>query len=140
MIEVSSILSAFGSDFHPSRVDGVSFTEANDPGETGRTGKYKGVPTPYGSAEIHFDSPPECPLLALEARQLQEEDTVGRLRNAGATDITLYVSVEFQDQCNFEIEPSVLASLATQGITVAFSCYPADPDPVDTSRCTTEPR
>ena len=45
---------AWGKRFTPSKVS-APFTTAHDPGVIGNSGRYRGVPTPYGSAD--FDVP-----------------------------------------------------------------------------------
>ncbi len=80
--------SAGGERFTPSKVS-APFTDAHDPGEIGKAGRYRGLPTPYGSA--HLDAPQEekeklaylhrivVPLLPL-------------LREAGADDFCLRIT------------------------------------------------
>ncbi len=58
MIRIRANILFHGDSFFPSRVEkelNISFINKKEPGEIGKLGKYKGVPLPYGSADL---SPP----------------------------------------------------------------------------------
>ena len=79
---------AWGEHFMPSKVS-APFSEAYDPGSTGRTGRYRGIPTPYGSAS--FDVTEE------EAEKISHlhrlvVTLLPALREAGATEFWLRIT------------------------------------------------
>ncbi len=56
-IEIEGYCRLWGDQFSPMAVEEetkIHFDRKNEPGETGKTGRYKGVPIPFGSGEIDF--------------------------------------------------------------------------------------
>ena len=72
----------------PSRVS-APFSEAHDPGVIGRTGRYRGIPTPYGSAS--FDVPDEAPEKIAYLHRLVVP-LLPALREAGAAEFWLRIT------------------------------------------------
>lgn len=143
MISVNVTLSARGRTFSPKKAGaelGIDLTlKGHEPRALGSTGKYKGRPVPWGKANLELPWPPvgvECSgspdefdtltQLPASLNLLRSLEVVPTLRRFGATDIILWVIVEYRDQCNMELSPALLAALAGLGVPVAISCYLMD--------------
>lgn len=72
----------------PSKVDAL-FSSAHDPGVIGKIGRYRGVPTPYGSAD--FDVPEKEPEKIAYLHRLVVP-LLPALREAGAEDFWLRIT------------------------------------------------
>lgn len=146
MITVHVSMTASGATFSPAKA-GVALgmdlaSTGNEPGAIGTTGKYKGRPMPWGQTSIRVALPPvgsidergsdengsSADLMPANLDILRRPELVATLRRFGATDIVLWVIVEYRDQCNMEMSPALLAALAGLGVPVAISCYPEDDD------------
>lgn len=122
MVTLQPICLFQGEQFSPRKVnlpDGVQFHEVNESGDLGTVGRYKGKPTPFGSASLRFPSD--------QGTQLREmllliERIIAPARLAGATEIELYLGVNFVSQCNFEICPEDLEILGRLKIPLLISC------------------
>jgi|SRR5882724_13331862 len=73
---------AWGKRFKPSKVS-APFSDAHDPGAVGRVGRYRGLPTPYGSAS--FEAPKKEPEQLAYLHRLVVP-LLPALRKAGARD------------------------------------------------------
>ena len=118
---VSLSFHAQGEAFRPSRVS-FAWTEAHDPGVIGEIGRYKGVPTPYGSSS--YKVPEEIAL----------EDGIAHLHRmiipvlpeilaAGATDTWLSGGYFYEDQCNLSFSAEELTMLKDFRTHFDVSCY-----------------
>jgi hypothetical protein len=122
MVTIQPICLFQGAQFSPRKVnlpDGVQFDKVNEPGDLGTTGRYKGKPTPFGSASLRFPSD--------QGTQLREvlltiERIVASARLAGAAEIELYLGVDYVSQCNFELCPEDLEILGRLKIPLLISC------------------
>ena len=79
---------AYGERFAPSKVL-ARFSDAHDPGAIAKTGRYRGKPTPYGSAS--FDAPEEEPQ-KIEYLHRLVVPLLPALRDAGANDFWLRIT------------------------------------------------
>lgn len=80
--------SAAGDHFTPSKVN-APFSDAHDPGEVGRFGRYRGIPDPLGHAS--FDAPEEEPE-KIEYIHRIVIPLLPELRKAGAEDFWLRIT------------------------------------------------
>ncbi|QRN97174.1 hypothetical protein JRI60_50930 [Archangium violaceum] len=117
-----------GDDFSPSLAEartGLVLLDKNEPGEMAPSGRYEGKPLPYGSAMlVLLDDDLEPGVSALEPlRALKER--LPELRAAGATEVSLYLVVAYEKQCNFELSPEELIALSSLGLPLGVSCHPA---------------
>lgn len=122
-------LSAQGDNFSPrsaEKATGTRFSEKNEPGDLGTSGRYKDMPLPYGSAQLELPSSSTEELLNADAPPFKDPAFVGKLRSSGASEITLYIDVAYQSQCNFELSPKLLRALSDLGVAVGFSCFQED--------------
>ena len=139
MSGVTATLSISGESFSPKAAGerlGLSLgPDSNEPGELGTMGKYKGKPTPYGSASFKCTveladggafEPVCADLLPTSLAFFERSDFIPALKACGATDITLFVDVTWKDQCNLELSPTLLGALAKLGVVLAISCYEDD--------------
>lgn len=106
--------SALRAELHLKLVD------ANEPGEVGRTGRYKGHPMPFGAAGISFG--PSSTGTLEDAVALLEQH-IEALRAMGAEEIQLYLSMEYDGQCNMEFDPEMLGRMARLKVPVLLSAY-----------------
>lgn len=79
---------AYGERFTPSKIS-ARFTDAHDPGVIGKAGRYRGKPTPYGSAS--FDAPQKEPE-KIEYLYRLVVPLLPALREAGADDFWLQIT------------------------------------------------
>lgn len=124
-------LLAWGRAFSPRAAEqalGVRFSHKNEPGDRGVTGRYFGRPTPYGSGTLEHEPGAFGDLIAADAWILGDPSLIAELRSRGATELVLYIDVEYEAQCNFELSPELLAALSRLGVTVGFSCFQRDPN------------
>lgn len=80
--------SATGDHFTPSKVN-APFSNAHDPGEVGRFGRYRGIPDPLGHAS--FDAPEEEPEKISYIHRIVVP-LLPELRRAGAEDFSLRIT------------------------------------------------
>ena len=80
--------SAAGDGFTPSKIT-APFTNAHDPGEIGRAGRYRGIPDPNGYAS--FDAPEDVPK-KIEYLHRIVVPLIPALREAGADDFWLRIT------------------------------------------------
>ena len=131
MISVSAVLHVYGQDFSPSLAESMlGYALGSDkkepiPGGSGELSDQGSAIIRYdwnGSLEPSFEKgvadllPPSLPIF-------EEKELVATLRKCGAEEFTLYVNVAYEDQCNLELSPSLLAALAELGVTLAITCY-----------------
>ena len=125
MTDIEPSFNAWGKAFSPKKAEeltGLVFTEKDEPGHIGRLGKYKGVPTPRGSAILQppADVPAGDRILWL-AKQLAGK--IDRIRSAGAEDIHIWVAYYHEGQCNHALSAEELKALAELDIGFWISCY-----------------
>ncbi|MEM1057223.1 MAG: hypothetical protein AAGI52_17025 [Bacteroidota bacterium] len=121
-------LSIVGDTFSPgeaSRQTGLQWNRANEPGEIGARGRYKGRPTPFGSArlEVADESPEEDKLTPLLRQVVPHMET---LRSLDAETFEVYVGYVWRDQCNLAFSPSAMRLMGEHGIMFWVSCYEDD--------------
>ncbi|HEY4415377.1 MAG TPA: hypothetical protein VGO57_06765 [Verrucomicrobiae bacterium] len=107
-----------GDDFRPSLVD-APFSEAEDPGTIGKLGRYRGVPTPYGSA--NFDVPETEPNGIRYLYKLAFP-WLPALRAAGATDFDIHITYHYDVQCALAFGEDEMKLLAEFGCAVSIDC------------------
>jgi hypothetical protein len=126
MIKTTLVLCASGSTFSPAAAEeraGVSFSRKNEHGDLGVIGRYKGQAIPYGSADL-FDMENGTDLAAPRAQFFDAiERAVPECEAAGATSIVLHINVAFSGQCNIEMSPGFIASVARLGIPLTLTCF-----------------
>jgi len=121
MTKVYPICIARGKNFLPSTVSlpgSLHFKNRNDPGEIGLKGRYVGKPSPDGSCHIALVENDPQPT---ERWLADLESLVPRLRLANAEDISLFVVLEYDDQCNWEMSSNVVGRLALLNIPILLS-------------------
>ena len=79
---------ALGEHFMPSKIS-APFTDAHDPGEIGRAGRYRGIPDPNGWADFDVPEKEEAKIPYLHRVVVP---LLPALRAAGAEDFTLRIS------------------------------------------------
>jgi len=115
-------LVASGDSFRPSTVS-APFSEAEDPGATGKIGRHRGVPVPSGSAS--FDVP-ETEQDGIRYLHRLFFPLMPALRAAGATDFFIHITYHYDQQCALGFDSDELRLLAEFGCQVSVDCLGAD--------------
>jgi hypothetical protein len=111
--------SLWGKRFIPSRLrlaGRVQIVDINDPGDIGKTGRYRGKPTPYGACQVRctIKGPKQ---IAYLARHLTKHRT--HLRAQHVSDIVYWILWRGV-QGNMELSVGELARLAETKVPVAM--------------------
>lgn len=118
----------FGASFSPADAEsktGLVFSDPVEPGARGRSGRYKGKPTPYGSARL--DTSDDAPWSTKLHGLLELLEThIAALRECGAEDIRLTHAYFHDGQCNHEFSPEEMRRIARLEISLCISCYEDD--------------
>jgi hypothetical protein len=88
IIRTQVTFTALGEHFVPSKIS-APFTDAHDPGEIGRAGRYRGIPDPNGWADFHAPEKEEAKIAYLHRIVVP---LLPALRAAGAEDFTLRIT------------------------------------------------
>lgn len=133
MRTIIGYVSLYGEHFSPSqaeKISGITFDEKKARGDIGIRGKYKGLPTPYGSASINFEHPGgDADLLPANLPLLDIlEQFIPSFQSVGAEEITIFVNVFYTAQCNLELSPELLRRLAGLGIPLCISTVYEGPE------------
>ena len=114
-----------GDNFSPAKaaeLTGLELSEANEPGDKGTLGRYRGKPTPYGAAS--FEAPKHIKdhnrILWLANALKEKIDTI---RECGANEPYFYIGYFYEQQCNCSLSKEELKAIADLGIEFCFSCY-----------------
>lgn len=125
MVSYQTRLIVEGASFQPLLVEqqtGILFSKKAEAGSIGTIGRYRGIPVPYGFAELMCSSPQVDSMLpAAFVRDVEAIVSSSVLH--GATSIVLHIDVAFQTQCNLEFSPQDLAELSRLGVVVTVSCF-----------------
>jgi len=117
-----SILS--GKTFSPKKAEklfNISLNDKNEPGDIGKTGRYKGRKIPFGSCV--FEEGSDNNLDEQEKILVQLESCLSELHNINVEDIILHLDVEYEGQCNFELSGKFLTKASLLKIPLTISCY-----------------
>lgn len=112
-----------GTAFSPRAVEErytLTFDESCEPGTIGKTGRFKGVAQPFGSAKMAL----KCGDDGFADDQIIDSLARARsdLEGQGMT-MTVTIDIAYQSQCNIELSPKHVASLARLGCPVCLSCF-----------------
>jgi hypothetical protein len=116
---------AMGDSYSPSRVP-FPWTEAHDPGAIGKRGRYRGVPTPYGSSsyQVPADVPIEDRIAHLHKMILP---LLPKITEAGATSTWVSAGYFYDSQCNLSFSLEELGMLRGLNTRFDVSCYEITP-------------
>ncbi len=126
-MEIIVYANLVGEKFSPSKIEqllSLSFSTKNEPGEIGKTGRYKDKETPYGS--ICLD--PEKDLGINDSSLFLEKLTYFLKKNHktlldnGCEDIDINITLLYKDQCNYYFAPELLTELASLELGLSVSC------------------
>lgn len=137
MITVFAQLTMQGEKFSPllaSKRLRIRLRDPVEPGQIMRSGRYKDRPSPDGRAR-YFLANGNLDRLLKNLPAL-----AANLRAQGAEDLTLFVDIEYEAQCNWELTPHQLQQLANAEVPLGVSCYPKDPIPVSAAPQGESPR
>jgi len=115
-----------GKSFYPTKlqdITGVIVTNANNPGDNGRTGKYRDVPVPYGAGEWFMTNNSETPYGQTFTQLVRLiEMHFPSIKKCGADELVIYMNIYYDKQCNLEFSPHELGKLSALGVTLAITC------------------
>lgn len=126
MVKIRASCSIVGEKFSPmafSKISGVKLIDPNEPGDIGKIGRYKGMPMPYGSASIEVSDKAEEDWSHFDDLLSVVEGCIEVLRETGAEDISLFISLFHDGQCNFAFTKEQLKRIAVLEVEVPISCY-----------------
>ena len=106
-----------------AKMSSVILIDTNEPGEIGTRGRFRGKTTPYGSANIEISNKAESDWARFDELLAIIESCIDSLREAGADDMHLTVSLFHDGQCNFGFSKDELRRVAALNVDMAISCY-----------------
>ncbi|WP_124328991.1 hypothetical protein [Desulfonema ishimotonii] len=121
MIKIRAYCLLQGPNFSPALAESrtcLSFENKNEVGEAGRSGRYKDIPIPYGSAELTASDTDRI-IRILETH-------IGTFRSCHAETIILHLDVSYDAQCNLEFSPELIKKISDLQIPFTISCYADD--------------
>ena len=113
--------SIIGKQFKPSKLR-AEFSEAHDPGVIGEVGRYRGVPVPYGSAEICVPDEVTDKVRYVHKRAFPLLQT---MRDAGAEEFHLHFTFHYADQCAYGFSAEELKLVTELECDVSIDCLAA---------------
>lgn len=126
MVKIRASFSVAGKKFSPScflKMSSVKLVDANEPGDIGTRGRYKGKPTPDGSATIEVSDKAEEDWSRFDELLTAVESCLNALHEAGAEHMFLSVSLFHDGQCNFAFSKDQLRRIAALSVDLPISCY-----------------
>lgn len=112
-------LVASGAGFRPSTVS-APFSETEEPGAIGTRGRYRGIPVPVGSASFHV---PETEQDGIRYLHRLVFPLLPALRAAGATDFSIRITYDYEQQCALGFDSDELRLLADFECQVSIDCW-----------------
>jgi hypothetical protein len=111
--------SAIGDQFTPSKVC-AQFSEAHDPGVIGKLGRYRGVPVPYGSADIIVPEEVEEKIAYVHGHAFP---FLRDMRQAGAENFSLHITYQYDAQCALGFSKEELKLIMQLECDLAIDCW-----------------
>lgn len=113
-----------GKGFSPKQAEdvmGIKFDVKNEVNEIGIVGKYKGRQVPFGSGTIKSlaDKDELCEKYVLNL----VHEYIYELKDIGVEEIIFSIAIEYEEQCNFELDRDFITKLASLGVPLGISCY-----------------
>jgi len=120
----------WGQSFSPNQLTEnihFVFTEANEIGEIGVTGPYKGEVSRYGAAIIRppKDTPPDERLYWMMTK-IFPGHTRKFCQEHGITEAVLYLGVRYKHECCTIFSGSIMQSIGSLGVPVVITCVRDD--------------
>jgi hypothetical protein len=122
MVRIFPTLVLTGEHFSPEATErrcNLKFQSKVEPGSTSKRGTQQALGTAILALGAE-DGAAELPLAVVQ----EVVRLVPKLQESGAEDLTLHLNVEYDEQCNFEVDPEVLQGIAASGTALTVSCYP----------------
>jgi hypothetical protein len=126
MIKIRASCAIIGKNFSPAAFAKNSFVQlidAHEPGANCKVGRYQGQPNPYGQATIEISNKAEKDWSRFDDLLTALENNIETLRQAGAEDLCLSVSIFHDGQCNFGFSKEEFNRIAVLNVDMAISCY-----------------
>jgi len=115
---------ASGSNFRPSTLR-APFSQSEEPGAIGISGRYRGMPVPEGSASLRVPETEQDGIRYLCHLVLP---LMPSLRCAGATDFFVHITYSYKQQCSLGFDSQEMQMLAELGCEVSIDCVEEDPE------------
>ena len=127
-MEIDIHVAIQGPNFVPSIFEaktGLLLDAKNEVGSIGTIGKYRGKPTPYGSAILRLSQPVREYGPQLKNIIEEMERNLATLRCCGGVDVVLWLVINCtnEEQMNLEFHPEEMGKLSSLGIPMAISQY-----------------
>jgi hypothetical protein len=122
MVETTVFCIIEGSNFSPimaEKLTGIKLRNKNEPGDISQRTK---LPIPFGNAEFEIDKNGDADPIEDAIQNLALHHA--NLLKAGANTFTIHLIVEYDGQCNFQIDSSIIAQISQVGANLTFSCVP----------------
>lgn len=98
----------------------IKFSEKNSKGEIGEIGRYRGKEIPFGSGTIKFTDEKDEDLIEKICNLVKDISDIEEY------EIILHLDVEYENQCNFEIEQIYSKFAIDINTPITISCYMTD--------------
>ena len=123
---------ATGECFMPSKVP-AQFSSAHDPGVIGKTGRYRGVPVPYGSATFSAPEEEKEKIAYIHARAFP---FISAMRDAGAERLWLSIGYAYDSQCALSFSKEELRMILDLDGDFLIDCW-QEKEPIQPPQTTT---
>ena len=126
MVKIRASCGVVGKDFSPAafaKRSAVKLVDENEPGAIGSIGRFRGKPTPFGSATIEVSNKAEEDWSRFDDLLTEVERCIDALREAGAERISISCSLFHDGQCNFGLAQEQLGRIAALKVDLSISCY-----------------
>ena len=128
--EISATVQFWGKDFSPKKAEDATdivFNQKIEVGDLGDTGKFKGKPTPYGSASL------EAPIGTDDVDKIMKiynilKGRIERMYEFGLEKAHFHIGYFYKDQCNCSLSKQEIKAISDLGIDFLFSCYDVSDD------------
>ncbi len=110
----------WGESFSPSKlksIPNIALADSNEPGEIGKSGRYKGEPRPYGACRILVPDYIESNQVVWLANLIIKNKVA--FKNAGATEIILHI-IWFGKQGSMEFTIEELNRIAAAKVPLSI--------------------
>jgi len=104
----------------------VKLVNTHEPGDIGTRGRHKGKPEPGGAGTIEVSHKAEKDWSRFDELLTVLEKCIDALREAGANDFSLFVSLFHDGHCDFAFSHDQLKRLAALKLDLPISCYGDD--------------
>lgn len=121
IVRTQASFSATGERFTPSKVPTL-FSDDHDPGAVGKSGRYRDIPVPFGSASFHAPTEVQSKIGWIYDRVMPIRDA---MRAAGAESFTFSLTYTYDSQCSLSLSPAELKMISALNCAFHIDCLEA---------------